>query len=357
MSNLQETSTTDKQPGKWSSEAGPVQTKKVTEAFRRLLWEGKTWTEISGTYGGEERRHTLTSAVGPGEGGGNPLVAKLVREIGERFNWTITADNYKAIVVAVTAAIVAAEGSRPVVDKRITQEERAKLDAEIAERDRERQDKWNRRQAEADASCAPLNALAPSWAAAAIVAELRVDDCDSMTDYYAAHTERYVVIGWRKGKREDFKQLRKAAGLYPDTQHLGPDADKKVEHRDNYSMGKGNYLHAQGPYSSGWMVRSHTLPLSGDVFENGLEHWNAHHAAAAPAAGAVAVGSVTVSLNEEKGGIEIRFPDKPGEDVRSELKGNGWKWSRFSSCWWIKHTDERHAWALAFAGKLKGGAE
>lgn len=55
-----------------------------------------------------------------------------------------------------------------------------------------------------------------------IYASFHVSECDSMTDYFHGRTVRRVVIGFGKGKRENFQQLRKAAGLFPPTAHLGP---------------------------------------------------------------------------------------------------------------------------------------
>ena len=159
-----------------------------------------------------------------------------------------------------------------------------------------------------------------------IYAEYRVDTSDSQSDYYGCRVTRQVVIGFGTGKRESFKQLRKAAGTFTPTKHLGPDkgrftcrvvhandimipsdgmcyegygsryhddignrtefdtlesaeqfiasatvpesiqfetgqADFKwfidsdpIEHRENYSMGGGNYL-GHDRYA-GWIVRS-----------------------------------------------------------------------------------------------------
>ncbi|WP_091019879.1 MULTISPECIES: hypothetical protein [Paenibacillus] len=59
---------------------------------------------------------------------------------------------------------------------------------------------------------------------------------------------------------------------------------------------------------------------------------------------------VTVTLNEEKNGIEISFIQKPDSDVIEELKLNGFRWSRFSGGkWWAKQTPE----TIAYAESLK----
>jgi hypothetical protein len=53
----------------------------------------------------------------------------------------------------------------------------------------------------------------------------------------------------------------------------------------------------------------------------------------------VHVENVTVTKNEEKGGIEIRFPQKPSQEVINNLKANGYRWSSFASVWWKRYSD------------------
>ena len=62
-------------------------------------------------------------------------------------------------------------------------------------------------------------------------------------------------------------------------------------------------------------------------------------AAPAPVAGA------TVTRNEAKNGIEIRFPSRPGDDVLTSLKANGWRWSRFAGCWYNRASEEAQEFA------------
>jgi hypothetical protein len=57
---------------------------------------------------------------------------------------------------------------------------------------------------------------------ALIVATFRVDESDSMSDYYGGRSSRSVVIGIRKTKRESFPALRKAAAAFPPTADYGP---------------------------------------------------------------------------------------------------------------------------------------
>lgn len=269
------------------------------------------------------------------------------------------------------------------------------------------------------ATCwAVLDRLKPANAQALIIAELREDD----SDYFAAHTTRTVAIGCRSGSREDFKQLRKAAGRFEFTAHLGPDCDQytvrsvwaadspagtafnwrkgeyyvhgalhghtftkradaekaigeaeplgtcdgvaleyvigkeSIEHRENYSMGGGNYL-GLSRYS-GWIVRSRELKYEGyrkDVFETDYLEVIMTKPEAAPRGWDKIEGggsAVSITENEEKDGIEVRFPEKPASDVLDRMKSNGWRWSRFGACWYAKRTER----ARVFAQQLVGGA-
>jgi len=58
-----------------------------------------------------------------------------------------------------------------------------------------------------------------------IYAEFRVSETNMQTDYFGGRTARCVVIGFGKGERENFKQLRKAAGTFPPTASMGPGRD------------------------------------------------------------------------------------------------------------------------------------
>ena len=57
--------------------------------------------------------------------------------------------------------------------------------------------------------------------------------------------------------------------------------------------------------------------------------------------------------NLEKNGIEISFDSIPDEEVRSELKRNGFRWHRTKKLWYAKETPER----LKLVEKLCGKAE
>src|SRR3712207_3780390 len=50
---------------------------------------------------------------------------------------------------------------------------------------------------------------------------------------------------------------------------------------------------------------------------------------------------VTVSFNESKNGIELRFTSKPSQEILSQIKFNGFRWSKFQKIWYAKDTNER----------------
>lgn len=116
-------------------------------------------------------------------------------------------------------------------------------------------------------SAADLARYAPSWAKAAIIAELVEDDSDIMTDYHGHKTLRTVVIGWSRHERDLFPEMRKAAATFPETADLAT-APETAEHREKYSMGAGYYLKKGWRDSSGWGVKKRSIRyLSGDCLE------------------------------------------------------------------------------------------
>jgi hypothetical protein len=58
--------------------------------------------------------------------------------------------------------------------------------------------------------------------------------------------------------------------------------------------------------------------------------------------------TITLTLNKERGLVELRFPGKPDDDTRSEMKSVGWRWYGPAGCWYHKNTPENLDWAEAF---------
>jgi len=91
----------------------------------------------------------------------------------------------------------------------------------------------------------------PEDAQAVIVARLRQNESDSYTDYYSYSTQRTVIIGFSKHKRDIFSEMRKHASNFEETTYLA-EFNEDYEHREKYSMGVGYYL-GKSKYS-GWII-------------------------------------------------------------------------------------------------------
>ena len=50
---------------------------------------------------------------------------------------------------------------------------------------------------------------------------------------------------------------------------------------------------------------------------------------------------VMVIFNTEKNGIELYFKGKPSDEIRENLKANGFRWARFNKCWYCKDSEEK----------------
>jgi hypothetical protein len=325
----------------WTAEnLGPRQAKAVNEAMGSFSSESRTYTEITGVHGLPETERRSSYAMFGGIGGGtNPMAGELVDKIIAQFQGKVTGQNYREVIAAYEEATRTLAANRPVKDTRITLEEHEARQARMRSENEERE----RKTAAARECWAKLDAKRPAWAHALIVAEDRENTSDLCSDYHGHKTVRRVAIGWRSGAREDFRQLRAAAVAFG----LAYD-DDKYEHRDNYSMGEGNWL---GEYRhGGWVVRSLDLKYSAyrdDVFEDRIpEHSSETLSTEAPAG----IDGITVNENDAKDGVEIRFPEKPSADLLTLLKARGWRWSRFSSCWYQKRTPETLAFARTLAG-------
>jgi hypothetical protein len=96
-----------------------------------------------------------------------------------------------------------------------------------------------------------LQKLIPEDAKAIIVAKLRENESDPMTDYYGYSTKRTVILGFSTHTRDIFSEMRKYAANCEETAYLA-EANEKYEHREKYSMGAGYYL-GKSKYS-GWII-------------------------------------------------------------------------------------------------------
>jgi len=68
----------------------------------------------------------------------------------------------------------------------------------------------------------------------------------------------------------------------------------------------------------------------------------------------VPVGQVILKFNEAKNGLQLHFPSKPSEEIRSQLKAVGWRWSFRNGCWYHRDTPENRDFAEAFVARVNG---
>ena len=69
---------------------------------------------------------------------------------------------------------------------------------------------------------------------------------------------------------------------------------------------------------------------------------------------AAPVGQITLTINDARQLVELRFPGKPDEDVRAEMKAARFRWYGPAGCWYHKHTPENLAWAQEFIARQVG---
>lgn len=127
---------------------------------------------------------------------------------------------------------------------------------------------------------------------------------------------------------------------------------ESIEHREKYSMGHGFYLKASGRYSSGWIVRKVDPRHVSGVIEHERLTAPAPVPQARHTAPTLTPSGVTVTLNAERNGVEIRFPTRPEAAILEHLKAAGWRWSRFSSCWYQRDTPEARTFAERFTRRV-----
>lgn len=66
------------------------------------------------------------------------------------------------------------------------------------------------------------------------------------------------------------------------------------------------------------------------------------------------MSEITAIRNEKMNGIEIRFPSKPSEEVRTSLKRRGFRWSRPQQMWYARHSTDKWNWAIELVGIQNG---
>jgi len=189
----------------------------------------------------------------------------------------------------------------------------------------------------------------------AIYLETIYDGSDPQTDYFNPHVQvgpdLLLAIVPKQAKTQALARM--AVSRYPELAAID-----FTWHTENYSMGKGNYLESGYcvDVTAGPETKQCQYAVKFDEYSKAKFPYKAYPGiVATPAAGSPATvsnGAATIRHNTEKAGIEIRFADRPDESVLDRLKSHGWRWSRFSKCWYSRQSDAAEAFANELVGSL-----
>jgi hypothetical protein len=350
---------------KWqNTNAGKIQCKRFNKAWSTLNWENNTYVELTGIIGQMERR-SVCSMLGGRDTREDVTAAQ--EAIGARFNWTVTAKNVNEIIGAVEASLIAVQSTRPVHDNRTTP------DAETARR-AEQERITAEQKAKGDIAAVAFIAhygngqkVTAQPGQMIVTAQICFDNSDSMSDYFDRHaslSQAFALLVISK-QAETERLARRGAEASPLLAVVEFDW-----HTEKYSMGHGNYLESKGGFelpaelqglrnrygSGGGITRAHWEITFQHVYREAvILDAIAGYGQPLPGPGSgepasAPVKGVTVSENADKDGIEIRFPSKPSADVLEALKAQGWRWSRFSSCWYTKRSESARNFAQSLGG-------
>lgn len=342
---------------KWQSNgAGPIQIGRFNKAWSSLNWEHKTYNYLSGVIGEKEFSGTQTELTSSRQ---REDVAAVQESIGGQFEWTLTAANAAEVVKAIEAELEILKANRPVKDQRVTAEARSAARAESSRIAEEQKVKTDAAAAAFVSHYGNGQKVTVQPGQMAVTAQIHYDNSDSMTDYFDRHASLsqpfalLIVPKQAETERLARRGLAVSAAL---------SALEFEWHTEKYSMGHGNYLESKGGfelpaelqglrnrYGSGegvkfahWEItfrHTYSKPVELDAI--------AGYGTQPATPETVSVTDVTISENEEKDGLEIRFPAKPSAEVLDALKANGWRWSRFSSCWYARRSDKARQFAAS----------
>jgi len=191
----------------------------------------------------------------------------------------------------------------------------------------------------------------------AVKLEITFDDSHPQADYFAPHRQigSDLCLGLaHKGPKTE-RLARSILAKYPELNKY-----KFTWHVENFSMGHGNYLISEhtgirmkhGSYDGRQEVETRfeirfdtyskaMYPYKNYSSSDGLQDSNVNgHAFQSM--------DVTMRLNDEKEGVELKFTEKPPEEIMASLRIAGFRWSRPKRLWYAKQSER----TIAFAKRL-----
>jgi hypothetical protein len=212
---------------KWTSTAGPLQTKAVQRALGELTTEHKQFIQLDGIVGGPESRHSYCSLFSQAK---RDDVTATETRIGEQFGYAITSENHKRIIAAVTAALPTLINDRPIDDKRRTPDEESLRLQQVATDSQQREREHEAHNAEVLRIVGELDLQYP-WVKTH-------DDSMSRQARAAANLRQELAIAFPKTKfsvRSDSASMTNSVNY---RWSLGPTAKDVAGIADKYKYGR-----------------------------------------------------------------------------------------------------------------------
>jgi hypothetical protein len=185
------------------------------------------------------------------------------------------------------------------------------------------------------------------------------DDSDGMSDYY--HPYATVTAFWLgfvgRRERETEALARLYANQVPELKALNLEW-----HTEKYSGGHGNFLVSEFvPDLATRNEGGKEVSCPGRyVVEFGSygeypkhEHFSEGLPKSIGSTPGEEVGTVTMRLNNEKNGVELRFPGRPADEILETLKAHGFRWSKFQRLWYARQSPGTLALATQLASAEK----
>jgi hypothetical protein len=192
--------------------------------------------------------------------------------------------------------------------------------------------------------------------------EITYDDSHPQSDYFAPHRQvgSDLCLGIvHKGPKTE-RLARSILAKYPEL-----NKHKFTWHVENYSMGHGNYLISehtgirikQRAYDGRQEVETR-FEIRFDTYSKEMHPYKNYSPADVLKRSnetdyASQGTNVTMRLNDEKEGVELKFDEKPSEEIIASLRIAGFRWSRPKRLWYAKQSKS----TITFAKKLCGSED
>lgn len=192
----------------------------------------------------------------------------------------------------------------------------------------------------------------------AVTLSVTFDDSDMMTDYYHPHGSIgcTMLLADVPFRNETEKLARQVLAKYPELAKL-----KWEWKTEKYSMGHGNYLISE--YFDEWDKKAYDGRNKVRIrYEIQFNSYTKKLRPYIDYPGNVPTGATleereqavndtdkpTMTLNAERNGVEIRFPEKPSPDILDKLHESPFRYSRRQNMWYAKQNSN----TIAFAERL-----